>query len=97
MPLTSDPPPQLQIDAAAYRRAHAGKLMIIPRKEREPLAQDFFYLDSVGTHPTGLIVTGLFGDATRHHMMASTVREATEREIAWKSAITAGVQEVKQD
>ena len=77
-------PPSEQIDAVAYRRAHTGKLMIIRREEgRGPAAADFFHLDSVGTHPTGLLVTGIFENDRRSHMRASSVRDATEEEIAW--------------
>ena len=82
------PPPDSalppQIDAVTYRRRHAGKLMIILRAEgREPALSDFFHFDSVGTHPTGLFVTGVFDDARREHMRASSVRNANEAEIAW--------------
>ena len=70
--------------ARAYRRAHAGKLMVVEaRGGRELSSSDFFHLDDVGTHPTGLFVTGLFDNAKRNHMMASAVRDATEDEIAW--------------
>jgi hypothetical protein len=73
-----------QIDAVAYRRAHVGKLMIIARAEgRKPALSDFFHFDSVGTHPTGLFVTGIFDDARPGHMKASLVRDASEAEIAW--------------
>lgn len=42
------------MNARAYERAHAGKLMISQREEgREPAAADFFHIESVGTHPTG--------------------------------------------
>jgi hypothetical protein len=70
--------------ARAYRRAHAGKLMVVePKTGREISAGDFFHLEDVGTHPTGLYVTGLFDNARRDHMIASTVRDATLDEIAW--------------
>jgi hypothetical protein len=70
--------------ARAYRRAHAGKLMVVePRAGRELSSGDFFHLDDVGTHPTGLFVTGLFDNARRNHMTASAVRDATDDEIAW--------------
>jgi len=70
--------------ARAYRRAHTGKLMVVePKVGRELSAGDFFHLEDVGTHPTGLFVTGLFDNARRNHMMASNVRDATEDEIAW--------------
>jgi len=70
--------------ARAYRRAHAGKLMVVePTTGRELSSGDFFRLEDVGTHPTGLFVTGLFDNARRNHMMASNVRDATADEIAW--------------
>ncbi len=70
--------------ARAYYRAHVGKLMIIePKAGRELSAGDFFHLDDVGTHPTGLLVTGIFQNDRRNHMMASIVRDATEEETAW--------------
>jgi hypothetical protein len=73
--------------ARAYLRAHAGKLMIIERSEdRERSAADFFELEDVGTHPSGLLVTGIFAGARRGHMMASTVRDANAAEIAWRAA-----------
>ena len=59
--------------------------MIIRRAEGEPMvASDFFQFDSVGTHPTGLLVTGIFQNDRRNHMMASRVRAANEVEIAWR-------------
>jgi len=84
MSIIIDPPKQQESAARAYLRIHAGKLMIVePRSGRELAASDFFHLDEVGTHPTGLLVTGIFQDARRHHMMASAVRDANEDEIAW--------------
>ncbi len=77
-------PTEEKMNARTYQRAHAGKLMIIHRAEgQEPAAADFFHIDSVGTHPTGLMVTGLFENARRGHMMASAVREANSSEIQW--------------
>jgi hypothetical protein len=77
--------PLAETNAVAYRRGHTGKLMIICRAEGEPMvASDFFEFDSVGTHPTGLLVTGLFENDRRSHMMASRVRTASEAEIAWR-------------
>jgi hypothetical protein len=76
-----------ETNAVAYRRGHAGKLMIICRAEGEPMVtSDFFQFDSVGTHPTGLMVTGLFQDDRRSHMMASRVRTANKAEIAWRDS-----------
>ena len=83
-PITNDVAVSSETPARAYRRAHAGKLMVVePTSGRELSASDFFHLDDVGTHPTGLFVTGLFDNARRNHMMASNVRDATEDEIAW--------------
>jgi hypothetical protein len=80
-------PPAEEINAVAYRRAHTGKLMLISREEgREPDLADFFHFDSVGTHPTGLFVTGIFDDERRSHMRATLVRDATEAEIAWRNS-----------
>ncbi len=69
--------------AVAYKRAHTGKLMVFLREEgRELVESDFFYFDAVGTHPTGLMVTGMFTDERRSHMMASAVRDANDAEHA---------------
>ena len=74
----------LETPARAYRRAHVGKLMVVePKSGRQISACDFFRLDDVGTHPTGLFVTGIFDDARRNHMLASAVRDANPDEIAW--------------
>ena len=82
-PITSIAP-SLETPARAYHRAHAGKLMIVePKTGRELSSGDFFRLEDVGTHPTGLFVTGIFDDARRNHMKASAVRDATPDEIAW--------------
>jgi hypothetical protein len=73
--------------ARDYERAYVGKLMIIQRNDGTPLATgDFFALEGVGTHPTGLIVTGLFENGRRSHMMATAVRVANRAEIEWRSA-----------
>ena len=79
--------PAEPVTAAAYHRAHAGKLMIIERNDGRPLStRDFFHVDAVGTHPTGLIVTGRFENSTCRHVMASAVREANGAEIEWLQA-----------
>ena len=89
----SAPAPQ-QLDARAYRRAYAGKLMVIERAGgTERSAGDFFHIEDVGTHPTGLLVTGLFDNNRRAHMLASSVREANEAEIAWIGAHSATLQQ----
>ena len=80
-------PPAEALNAVAYRRAHVGKLMVVERKKgQEPLTARLFRVDAVETHPTGLVVTGIFNDARRGHMMASAVREASEAEIAWRNS-----------
>ena len=79
--------PLAEMDARAYTRAHAGKLMIIHRNGKRPCAtEDFFRFESAGTHPTGLFVTGVFGDSQRRHMLSSAVREATAEEIEWRNS-----------
>src|SRR6266576_6127176 len=89
-PLSPSASPAQEVNPArAYRLAHAGRLMIIQREEgRELAVADFFRFDGVGTHPTGLIVTGVFQDMHRAHMMATGVREANAAEIAWLTAAT---------
>ena len=84
MTLTANIVAPAETPARAYRRAHTGKLMVVePKSGRELSSGDFFHLEDVGTHPTGLFVTGLFDNARRNHMMASKVRDATQDEIAW--------------
>jgi hypothetical protein len=74
-----------KITARDYERAYSGKIMIIQRNDGTPLVtSDFFELDGVGTHPTGLIVTGLFEGGRRSHMMATAVRVANPAEIEWQ-------------
>ncbi len=69
--------------AQTYRRAHAGKLMVVqPPTDRQPVRADFFHVESVGTHPTGLFVTGKFAGGRLESMRVSTVREANQEEIA---------------
>lgn len=77
------------LDAGTYRRAHRGKLMTIKRIDGRKLSSDdFFYFDDVGTHPTGLMVTGIFSDKTRRHMQATIVRDTTQAEIAQHQSLT---------
>ncbi|MEO7165759.1 MAG: hypothetical protein ABI787_09115 [Spartobacteria bacterium] len=69
--------------AQTYSRAYAGKLMVIqPTTDRQPVGADFFHVESVGTHPTGLWVTGKFAGGRMESMRASAVREANSEEIA---------------
>lgn len=76
--------PPTETPARAYYRAHAGKLMVCESKAGRKLSSgDFFRLDEVGTHPTGLFVTGIFDNGRRNHMISSAVRDASPDEIAW--------------
>jgi hypothetical protein len=94
MNATLSAPAPAQLDARGYRRAHAGKLMIIERAGgTERSARDFFHIEDVGTHPTGLLVTGIFDNNRRGHMLATSVREANEAEIAWIGAHTESPQQ----
>jgi hypothetical protein len=80
-------PSTQKITARDYERAYSGKIMIIQRGDGTPLVtSDFFELDGVGTHPTGLIVTGLFENGRRSHMMATAVRVASKAEVEWQRA-----------
>ena len=80
------PEPSTALNARGYLRAHTGKLMIIHRAEGHARSsRDFFRIEDVGTHPTGLLVTGIFENERRGHMMATSVREANAAEIAWQS------------
>ena len=86
--LPAPAPAAAQLDARGYRRAHAGKLMIIERSEgKERSTRDFFHIADVATHPTGLLVTGIFENDRRSHMMASAVREANQAEITWRNQL----------
>ena len=76
--------PPNETPARAYYRAHAGKLMVCESSSgRELSSGDFFRLEQVGTHPTGLFVTGIFDNGRRNHMIVSVVRDATPDEVAW--------------
>lgn len=76
-----------QTPAQTYRRAHSGKLMVVqPTTDRQPVGADYFHLESVGTHPTGLYVTGKFAGGRIESMLASNVRDANEEEIASRSS-----------
>jgi hypothetical protein len=69
--------------AEIYRRAHTGKLMVVqPTADRLRVARDFFHLESVGSHPSGLFVTGKFDGGRIESMRAAAVRDANEEEIA---------------
>ena len=82
--------PEQNMTAREYERMHTGKLMIINRHDGRPVtASDFFRIEAVATHPTGLIVTGIFENARRSHIMASAVRVADAAEVEWLRACRA--------
>jgi len=84
MTLITDVARPNETPARAYLRAHAGKLMVCEsRAGRDLSSGDFFRIEDVGTHPTGLFVTGLFENGRRNHMISSAVRDASPDEIAW--------------
>lgn len=88
--MTTTPPTSAapELNARSYHRAHAGKLMIIDRSDdKERSARDFFHIENVGTHPSGLLVTGIFDGNRRGHMLASFVRDANADEIAWQARV----------
>ena len=69
--------------AQDYYRDHRGKVMVVRGKEGQGLEdRDFFLVESVGTLPTGLLVTGLFDHNRRERLRSHSVRLATQGEIA---------------
>jgi hypothetical protein len=69
--------------AQDYYRDHRGKVMVVCGKEGQVLEdRHFFLVESVGTLPTGLLVTGLFDHNRRERLRSQSVRLATEWEIA---------------
>ena len=69
--------------AQDYYQAHRDKVMVVCGKEGQaPQGRDFFLVESVGTLPTGLLVTGLFDHNRRERLRSQSVRLATEWEIA---------------
>jgi hypothetical protein len=56
--------------------------MVVQRAERQPLSEDFFQVESVGSHPSGLVITGVFENNRRQRLRPEDIRRATESEIA---------------
>jgi len=57
--------------------------MVLQRAEGQPpRSEDFFQVESVGSHPSGLIVTGVFEHNRRQNLRPMDIRRATEVEIA---------------
>jgi hypothetical protein len=57
--------------------------MVVQRAEGQPpRSEDFFQVESVGSHPSGLIITGVFERNRRQNLRPMDIRRATESEIA---------------
>ena len=62
---------------------HRGKMMVLQKAEGQvPVSSDFFLVESVGSHPSGLVITGVFEHNRRQRLRTSEMRRATEWEIA---------------
>ena len=61
--------------------------MVVQRAEgQSPRSEDFFQVESVGSHPSGLIITGVFEHNRRQNLRPMDIRRATESEIASQKA-----------
>jgi hypothetical protein len=71
------------VTAQDYLFEHRDKVMVLRKTDGVPLrSEDFFLVESVGSHPSGLIVTGLFEHNRRQTLRPIQIRRATELEIA---------------
>jgi hypothetical protein len=69
--------------AREYLAEHRGKVMVLNKTEGQPLrSEDFFLVESVGSHPTGLVITGIFKHSRRQRLRVKQFRLATELEVA---------------
>lgn len=69
--------------AKDYYREHRDRVMVVCRKEGQaPESRHFFLMESVGTLPNGLLVSGVFENNRRERLRSHDVRLATEWEIA---------------
>jgi hypothetical protein len=72
--------------AREYLYKHRGKVMVVQRVEGQPPRnEDFFQVESVGSHPSGLIITGVFEHNRRQNLRPIDIRQATEVEINSRS------------
>ena len=70
-------------NAREYMMEHRGKVMVLHKTEGQPFrSEDFFLVESVGSHPTGLIITGIFKHCRRQRLRLKQFRLATELEVA---------------
>ena len=73
--------------AKEYMLEHRDKIMVLKRADGvAPLGTDFFTVQSVGTHPSGLVVTAIFEHNRRQHLRPADIRRATDSEIAGQKA-----------
>ena len=80
---TSASDPSETATAKEYMLEHRGKVMVLQKAEGiVPQSTDFFTVESVGTHPSGLIITAVFEHNRRQRLRPAEVRRATELEIA---------------
>ncbi len=87
MNLTPPIDPPDTATAKQYMTEHRGKIMVLQKAEGvAPLSTDFFTVESVGTHPSGLIVTAVFEHNRRQRLRPAEIRRATESEIASQKA-----------
>ncbi len=69
--------------AKDYYRDHRDRVMVVCGKEGQALeSRHFFVVESVGTLPNGLLITGLFEQNRRERLRSEGVRLATDWEIA---------------
>lgn len=69
--------------AKDYYKDHRDRVMVICAKEGQALeSRHFFTVESVGTLPNGLLITGLFEHNRRERIRSEGVRLATDGEIA---------------
>jgi hypothetical protein len=69
--------------AREYYQDHRDRVMVVCGKEGQPLeSRHFFTVESVGTLPNGLLITGVFENNRRERLRSHEVRLATEGEIA---------------
>ena len=69
--------------AKDYYKDHRDRVMVVCAKEGQALeSRHFFTVESVGTLPNGLLITGLFEHNRRERLRSETIRLATDGEIA---------------
>jgi hypothetical protein len=69
--------------AKGYMLEHRGKVMVLQRAEGVAAQDtDFCTVESVGSHPTGLVITAVFAHSRRQRLRPAEIRRATDLEIA---------------